>query len=783
LGWIVAEDWRLADLLPGLYVAALIGGLAWVLARHFDLLPRRAWSLLSLFIALLFAPVLLGGRVLLPLENLRGSPPYAHLPPSSPGGHALQSDLVREVAPHLIQVRRAYAAGEWPLWNRLVGAGMPLLADPQTQSFQPLVLLAAPFPVHQAAGITAALRVAVAFLFLYLLLRRLGLGEEPALLGAAVYALGGAMLRWLGWPLANAVALLPAFLYAITRTMASGRRRDAILLCLVTFALLAAGQPEAILYALICGALFVALTRSRAAAEGRDRRALLRLAAAGAIGVALAAPLLLLAQEYLPQSERAAALQNAFGNRSLGEALASIARPEVLLEWHRRAVQRLVSLVAPRAWGDYDVYWGETNLIDDAAGFVGTGTWLLAIVALLAPASASSRGAFRWILGAVLALLFQPPGFEILTHRLPLIAFTAAHKHRRLMLVAALCVAYLAAEGLDLWRNTRRQRIVLWAAGLALAGLVVWGYLAHPNPNAGASAAAQRWRWVSLGAQLTALGATAAWLARSRAGPGKAGPLLAVACGELLFAHLPANVPNARHLAFPETPGITFLRQRLGEERMVGVGRTFPANFPSALGFADARIANASEPAAFARLTQPLRVPGGWGVYGAVDHELYDLLGVRFVAARPRARLPLPPVYRGADLAIYERPTALPLLFLAGTAGETPKPPPELVLSRLGNTRVSARVGLDREQLLTASMFQDGNWRLLVDGQLVEPASAVPEVFVAGRAPAGRHQIDLVYRPRRFAAGMLLAAAAILAGLVGWTPAPRRSSPASVVTR
>ncbi|MGH9361359.1 MAG: hypothetical protein ACRD2T_05535, partial [Thermoanaerobaculia bacterium] len=132
-------DWRPLDLLPGLYALALAALLLAALRRWYDPLPPRIAAVFALVLLPLLGPVLFGGKVLLPLDNLRVAVPFTQLPPSEPPGNHLQDDLVTQIAPTLTAVRRALDGGRWPLWDPLVGAGIPLLADPQSQVLQPLV--------------------------------------------------------------------------------------------------------------------------------------------------------------------------------------------------------------------------------------------------------------------------------------------------------------------------------------------------------------------------------------------------------------------------------------------------------------------------------------------------------------------------------------------------------------------------------------------------------------------------------------------------------------------
>ena len=80
-------------------------------------------------------------------------------------------------------------------------------------------------------------------------MRRQGLGAGPAVAGAFAYGLGGFVLLWVGWPIANVAALLPLVLYAAALCHQRGERKDLLLLALGGFSLLLGGHPETVLYA------------------------------------------------------------------------------------------------------------------------------------------------------------------------------------------------------------------------------------------------------------------------------------------------------------------------------------------------------------------------------------------------------------------------------------------------------------------------------------------------------------------------------------------------------
>jgi hypothetical protein len=750
-------DWSPVDLLPGLWVGLLGALLASALRRWYDPLPVRVLAIFALVILVLFGTVLFGGGLLLPLDNLRGAVPFRHLPPSSPHGNPLQGDLIQLVTPSLSAVREAWSEGRWPLWNRRAGAGMPLLADPQAQSLQPLVLLGYPFPLLRAPGVVAALRVLLALVFGFLWMRRQGLGEAPALAGALAFGLGGFLLLWLGWPLANSAALLPLLLYAAARCDDPGGRWDALLLALGTLALLLGGHPETILYALATALLFL-LDRVRRRPPGLRRALARRAGVAMAVAGLVAAPALLPAIEYVPRTMRAARL----------------GRPSP----PSTAAQTFLPLAAPNAFGNnrFVGYWGRTNSNEDASGFVGTATLLAALLAV------GARRRFpqeRLALGiaAVCLVLIAP-------------LFPGSAPSHRLLLPLSLCVAYLGACTLERFRlgEVRRAPLLIVAVGLGL--VLVWGYLAHPDPADPARLAIFRFGWLRWQLRFLAL---AVLLLAAAASPGRwrRGRSLAVAAvagiaaaiaAELLLLHGSANPPMPHRLALPVNGPLDFLQKKLGKSppqgpgfRMAALGEDLPPNLAALYGLTDARIYNPMAPQAYVQRMAPILA--GWRgeapLLGAPGHPLYGRLGVRYLLAAPDARLPPPleRVFADVDGSVWRQPGARTRLFIDDEA-----PDGRVVIPRFEDAWITADARLRRGQRLGSILYQDGGWRLLVNGR-ARP-SEVDGGLLSARLPAGRYRLDILYRPAGFLWGCALAALGLAAGAALLMPAPRPTSPA-----
>lgn len=752
------SGWSPVDLIPGLWLGALAVVLLAALKRLYDPVPGRIAAVFGLALLVLFGSSLFGGKILLPLDNLRGSRLFADLPPAEPHGNFVQGDLIELIGPSGVAAREAWRDGRWPLWNARVGAGMPLLADPQAQVAQPLVLVTYPLPWARAAAVTAALRVLLALVFTFLWLRRRGLGEAPSLVGALAFGLGGFVLLWVGWPIASSAAWLPAVLYAGSRVRDPGGRRDVLLLGLALLGLLLGGHPETILYALGFAAAFF-LTEVSELPRGLRGVVLRRPGLALLLALAVAAPVLLPAVEHFPQTARAAARSVAV-EASDGGA---------------RAEGKLLLVAAPNAFGNsrYIHYWGPQNTNEDASGFVGTVGLLAALLAVAAPKKTRHEILALAVAGLCLALLAAPPG---LLSGLP---WGASLARGRVLLPLSFCLAFLAAATLERFRRGEGRRAPVVVCAVLLGAVLLWAYLGHPSPEDPTLLSALRLGWLHWQMRFLVLGTLlllAATVPRFRrlAVVAVAVPVMA----ELLLAHGPANPGMPRELAFPTNPVVSFLRGKLEIHRgsgpgyrMAALGRELPPNLASLYGLPDARVYNPMAPRAYLETIAPL-IEGWDGEsprLGRPHHPLYARLGVRYLLAPPGEAPPPPLTVALADpqTSVWEVPRPRPRLF--------PDPPvrgSHLRIPRLTAQWITAEVELAPGQSLRSNLYQDGGWRLLVEGKRAE-ATHADAPFVAAAAPVGtKVQVDLLYRPRTFLAGLLVAALVLGFGVALLVPRP-----------
>jgi hypothetical protein len=381
-------------------------------------------------------------------------------------------------------------------------------------------------------------------------------------------------------------------------------------------------------------------------------------------------------------------------------------------------------------------------------------------------------------------------------------------------MVLAFSFSYLAACTVERWRSGEGAppRWAVAAIAILLLGLIAWGYLDSPPPQGARDVESLRSFW--LGLQLVTVAATGVVLmmrGRSeRRVRGLIALLLVLVTAELLVIHRPANVSLPRDSFFPTTPAIAFIQQRAAGSRMVGLVDQLLPNGAGVYGLADIRVSNPLKPRPYAAVVSPVSVPelATEHIVTVAEHPIFQLLGVRWILAPPGFKRAhgLRLAFHDGAARVFERRRSLPLLFLpesAETPGAVPwtdwiarnpdfaaralvspvpgRPavwtasrPQDSALEILVQqpARFAARGLLAEDRLLATSVYQDGGWDLLLDGE-PHPALIANGPFVAAWLPAGEHRVEMIYRAPGLIPGLALAALA-LAALAGWLLRPVR---------
>ena len=440
--------------------------------------------------------------------------------------------------------RLVHETGGLPQWNPYYASGQPFAANPQHALFHPLTALFLVLPFEWAFRAQVILPPLMAAAAMFFLLRSLGRRPWAAAFGATVWGLGGYTLSVTNLlPTLLATSVLPAVLAFACRLAHGGGRGDAVGLALTLGLEGLAGEPAT----LLCTPFLLIPAVGEGILRGRARltpRRVGRLAAALALGVAVAGATLLPASRLAVRTNRAAAL------------------PAAMADIWSMPPLRLAELVSPYAFGRVETgawgFWGLRFYPGQTTPFLyslypGLITTVLAGAGALGALRGARRRRFRpallWMgagaVGVVLAAGRFLPLWPIVRH-LPLLR--GVRYPERFVLIALLPLVVLAALGFDrLIRGSpaalRWARGGLLAAGalFAVAGVVavasgpgLWTALGVPRD------AAAQVRLLSaqdaLVGLLTALAFLVAVDARARRWPWVPAALITLAAADLTHA-------------------------------------------------------------------------------------------------------------------------------------------------------------------------------------------------------------------------------------------------------
>ncbi len=148
------------------------------------------------------------------------------------GVSALEDDLLYYL-PVRQYIGQRIAAGEWPVWNPMVGMGTSLAGDPQSGLWYPATYLFAMLPPLGAYSAVLIAHFALAGAGMYRFLRASKLDWRAALLGAIAFEFSGFLVAHRAHlTILQAAAWLPWMFYAWRRFADTGRYVPFALACL-----------------------------------------------------------------------------------------------------------------------------------------------------------------------------------------------------------------------------------------------------------------------------------------------------------------------------------------------------------------------------------------------------------------------------------------------------------------------------------------------------------------------------------------------------------------------
>ncbi|MEM7048478.1 MAG: YfhO family protein [Acidobacteriota bacterium] len=721
--------------------------------------PSRWVPIVLALVPLLFTGAgFLPGKTLAPTASLAGVAPWAdgELVERSRAASMAANPLLLDPLSQMIPWSRA--ARRDLLFNPHQGAGSALLGNGQSAVLFPTELAARLLPPFRAVTYRQAARLLIALWGMFLVARRLGVGDRAALVAAALYGGSGFLQLWRLHPHSLVAAVLPWILAAALDLSRSPSWRAARRLAWAGALGVFAGHPETLLHGLLLTAplaLFCGRWRQRRRIVGWGLVAAL-------LALLLAAPVLLPMVETLSasaewQQGRTSRLVQTGGSWS-------------------DSVDRLLPALSLGAHGDprRGDWQGPENLIEIGGASVGASAVLLGLLAVTlrrrrkVVLALAAVGLFGLLAGALVPPVVAP------LSAIPLVADSLL---KRFALGWCLAVPLLAAMTLHHHGRVRRRWILALSAVLALAVATVM---------AGHSPAEQMFFFTPILVTAVALG-----LAKRK----EAWALPAVIVALLLprVALFATWVPVVSADAFyPETLGVREVAARLAASepvgyRVAGLDAALVPQTAAFFGFEEARSYDPMEFAPYREFSAALGEVGrtGWVRILDPDRPALDFLGVRYVFDDPSMvqRPGVEVIYQGRDAVIYENPGALPRLFVpqfvelaetgdavrravqlddfartaivSGRPGGSPgggpgggrrNGPGRVEDLRVAGATIDALVVAEGPLLVASSQPAIPGWRLWLDG-VETPLRRVNGAFLGLEVPAGRHRVELRYRP------------------------------------
>jgi hypothetical protein len=751
----------------------------------------------------------------------------------------ITSDINGWIMPDTFVAIEQLRRGEAPLWNPYQYLGQPLLANlafPVYYVALPIVLVLGPI---RAYAVNLALHL---LLFgcgsVWFLVRR-GLRTRAAVFGALAAILSGFITTHVHLPMVvHVAAYFPWLLLAVEWLVERRTWRAAAVLALVIGLSLLAGFPQVALIQIAAAVAYAFFHAWRCGSETWRLVGALQLVAALLCGAALSAIHLLPAAELLEHSLRREGLsRERLRAKALEpELLAGLvlphlfADPAVEVDLQNRAPPQLEPLPTAAAWLEHDeqMHFDVQNNFVENTVYAGLLVLPLALLGL-------RRRTHAWFFGGAVAFAWLvalgAPGLLDLARLVP--GFTAGSP-KRVLVLASVALAYLAAYGLDTvldpgTRSWRAPFLIAGGAWLAVA-LAAWFGLPPLFAEADRVRAALAGDVIALlGAGLVLIG-SASWLAGR---PEHVANLVIAATLLDLGLFLRRTNPwQPLRGQYDPTAAIEFLRANTEPQgyRMCRIGGPFhlPATIASIYGLASVDgtasmvVARVGELLAAIDPTvlDPLdpRVASGFANADIVAKPIFDALAVRYAlkSVEPLpARDDLVLAYAGEaeGLGIYARPHPQPHVFLARevkTIADRERRLSALAdphfdcetaiveedVTALGRvlgrgTSEFARpraaeldigVSIDGAGLLVVSETAMPGWNAEVDG-IWTRVLTVDHALMGIPVPRGEHKVRLVYDPASFRVGAacsLLALLAITAALI--VPRRGRRAPESAPT-
>lgn len=745
--------------------------------------------LLVLLLAAMFPGVFFRGEIVSPSNLLYTSPPWdKYTPPGvEPMRNRLMSDVMTAFTPYYALSKQAFSDGEWPLWNPLEFAGIPLLANAQSTVMYPPRLVMAGHDLPRGITWFVLFKLWLCGMTAWCCARGLRLGPAAAVFFSVAWMLASYNLVWAMWSLPDVSAWMPPLFLGVEWILSGRYRRGVATAAFSAALLLLAGHPETAFSMSLGLGVYFALRLAWNARQGLPVwRPVAAYATAWTLALALSAVTLVPLVEYLLNSAT-------FFDRP--SQLRYVLTPS-----------SAASFWAPRflgTWPDKN-FWGELNSNLQMMLYPGMAVWLAIPLLFARRRGAEGMGPKRgWTpqaaclaLAAAYAVMmaFAMPPFDK-TQALPVLGSMLVCYH---VAFALFALPLLAAMGLDHWTAApRRWRELGWALPVAAAGFallaIIYRFNAPLLQAMKQDGFVRQQMWIAAG--MAAAGLLLAGLHCLRPMP-RMVPLLlaALVAADLLYANRGMDPVVPRETFCPRT-ALTDYLQGLGKPVRVGISEGgIPAGLLTPYGIEDWVAYDGLYPARMWRFQRTLG-PDLWNSMEPAASIAYYLNNPAFPPIMAEANLARMERLTTLDgIEVYRNPRALPRARLVSRAQtmdreamfarmrqkdfdpatdalleSAPKAPLPSSDRPAGGARITHysgnRVTVEADAaapcvLVLADAYYPG-WRVRVDGV---PAELFPvyTVFRGVVLAPGKHTVTFVFAPASFRVGLAVSTGALV---------------------
>jgi len=476
-----------------------------------------------------------------------------------------------------------------PLWNPLILAGAPLLANFQSSPFSPTNFVYFLFDKVTAWGIQVVLQHFLVALFTYFLLRWWKVSKAGSVFAVIIFAFSGYNLIWSQWNgHALSASFIPLILLFTDRFLVLDNWRDGVGISFATAFFFLSGYPQAAIYLAL--AIFLLWFF-------REKTKTFLLAVFFVLGIGLSGIQLAPGWELLGLSQRAV-------------------EPHPF-EWAFLPFTKVITFIAPDFYGNHATknYWGPQDYTSNT-GFVGVVAFSLALFAL-AQVRKSKEVLFGALLAVFALILAFPTPVSIVLWNSGVFGLNAASAHRSLVLWN-LAIAILAGFGFDKFK----KKYLFVIPFIILAGFGIYALNIHQT--------------VGLRNLILPLFALISLVFIVYLIPKFKYLLIPLAVLELFYAGWKFTPFSPRGIVFPTTPILEFLMNQEKPFRVTG-SRIIPINMKMPYGLETVEGYDAIYPLRTAQFMAALN--GGrsgtdpLGRYATVDNDtspLLDLLNTKY---------------------------------------------------------------------------------------------------------------------------------------------------------